>query len=182
MMSAIAKMLSVLLIAVGLVSGAMPVLAEDGSGEIILGELNYSTLGMEFKPIANQTISTNADSALINVTINDKLSLASFLNTVEIGIIAPSGEQVSFSITELPLKLNTAAEGNYTVIIAYGGWVPLVGGLYEILTGSGSYTFTIVKEAPFDITPFLIIAGIIGAIIVVVAIVRRKRKVSVLRP
>lgn len=179
-MKSMIGLVGLMLLAVGMISGAMPAVAQEG--EVNLGELNYSMVNMSFTPAANQTISTKEDSIILNMTINDSLGIPSFLNTVEIGIISPGGERVSLSISDFPIKLNTIEEGNYTVIVAYGGWLPLVGGLYERITGSGEYTFTIVKEAPFDITPFLVLAGIIGAIIVVVAILRHRRKVSVLRP
>jgi len=97
------------------------------------------------------------------------------LNTVTVTITTPKNETISVkNIANFTVLLPDA--GNYTLTFHWGSWIPLLGRVVEMVTGSGNYRLTIVKKAPFPIQTVAIIIGGVSAAVVLVVIFGRRTK------
>lgn len=144
---------------------------------ILLGTFDYGLLSMQYTPNVT-TIETTEELLTFRIGLNAGLSLSSFLNTVHATLITPTNQ--TYPIENLSrFAVNFPVDGNYTIVLEWGSWIPVVGGLAEAITGSGTYRITIVKSPePVNYTLYIIIgAAVVGAIILFLSIHRRRTRV-----
>lgn len=154
-----------------------PALAQDQYPNAIkIGDVNYSLLGMGFKPAINGTVIETGEGQLeFTLNMTGGLSIAAFMNVITVTVTTPKNTTFKVqNISHFAVVLDDP--GNYTIDIKWGPWVPLVGGLCASFTGSGSYRLTVIKNSPFPILQVAtVVAGISAAIVVAVVLGRRHK-------
>ena len=151
---------------------------------INLGTVEYSLLKMKYTPIVS-TINTTADS--LNFVVGrggSKISLAGITNIIQGWLLTPDNETIELE-TLTDFTIDFVVDGNYTIRIIWKSWIPVIGGLVEKITGSGSVDITITKTTPpepskiGDYVKYLVI--IISITVVITLICLRKRLMTWLK-
>ena len=153
---------------------------ENNETTVILGNLKYTFLKMDFIPLTNLVV-TNAASLNFAVEKEGSISLAGFVNTINGILITPDNK--TYEIESLQsFSIDFSLEGNYSIVIQWGSWIPVFGGLVEKITGSGEQEIIIVyilPEEPSKVIDysFYFIIAILGAILVTLFLGRKQIRV-----